>query len=148
MDKRIVYNNPDGSTCVVIPSPNSKLSIEQIAIKDVPQGTTYSIVDKANIPSDRSYRNAWKFDHNQKKMDHDMAKAKEIHKEKLRVLRAPKLAALDIEYQKADEENNGQLKKQIADKKKALRDVTSDPSIEAAKNIEELKLAIPDALKD
>ena len=33
----------------------------------------------------------------------DMAKAKEIHKNKIRQARTPKLAELDIEFQKAQE---------------------------------------------
>ncbi len=141
MDKRVVCIQPDGSVAVIVPSPNTKLSIEEIARKDAPQGSSTVIVDKDVIPSDRSYRNAWNFDVGAKKMGHDMVKAKEIHKEKLRQLRAPKLAQLDIEYQKADEENNGQLKAQIAAKKKKLRDVTASPAIEAAQTIEELKVA-------
>ena len=33
----------------------------------------------------------------------DMAKAREIHKEKIRTARTPKLVELDIEFQKAQE---------------------------------------------
>jgi hypothetical protein len=140
-NKRIICTNPDGSVAIIIPAKNTKLSIEEIARKDAPAGSSTLIVEKEEIPSDRSYRNAWNFDGVSKKIGHDMAKAKEIHKEKLRALRAPKLAALDVEYQKADEENKPQLKAQIAAKKKKLRDVTASPAIEAAQTIEELKVA-------
>lgn len=35
---------------IVTPAPNSGLTIEQIAAKDVPAGKSYQIVDEANIP--------------------------------------------------------------------------------------------------
>jgi len=147
MEKRIVFTNPDGSVGVIIPAKKTSLTIEEIMRKDVPSGAVSAeIVDVAEIPSDRSYRNAWNFDGVAKKIGHDMGKAKELHKEKLRQLRAPKLASLDIEYQKADEDNDNGKKAQIAAKKKKLRDVTSHASIAAALTIEELKVAGLDQL--
>ena len=76
-----------------------------------------------------------------------MPKARELHKEYLRALRAPKLAELDVEYQIADETENRVKKQEIAGKKLALRDVTDDPAIEASKTPEELKAVIPDVLR-
>jgi len=58
MDKRIVYTNDDGTLAVIIPA-DCGLTIEQIAAKDVPSGKEYHIVDKSEIPSDRTFRNAW-----------------------------------------------------------------------------------------
>jgi len=34
---------------------------EWIAAKDVPEGKPYKIVDVSDIPSDRTFRNAWEF---------------------------------------------------------------------------------------
>ncbi len=34
-------------------------TVEEIAIKDVPTGKEYHIVDVADIPSDRTFRDAW-----------------------------------------------------------------------------------------
>lgn len=142
MEKRIVFTNPDGSVGVIIPAKKTSLSIEEIMRKDVPSGAVSAqIVDASDVPTDRSYRNAWSFDHAQKKFGHDMAKAKELHKEKLRALRAPLLEALDVEYQKADEIGDNQKKKEIAAKKQALRDVTKHAEILGANDIESLKHA-------
>ena len=60
-DKRIIYPNDDGGVCVIIPSDNCGLSVEDIARKDVPTGKAYQIVDVADVPSDRSFRNAWTY---------------------------------------------------------------------------------------
>ena len=50
----------------------------------------------------------------------DMAKAKEVHRNKIRSARTPKLAELDIEFQKALE--TGASTTDIVAKKNALRD--------------------------
>ncbi len=103
-------------------------------------------VDDSEIPADRTFRNAWK-DEGPSYISIDMPKAREIHKDNLRQKRTPLLAALDVEYQRADEQGDAALKAKIAVKKQALRDVTIHPAITAAKTPDELKAAIPDALK-
>ena len=60
--KRIIYPNDDGGVSVVIPSPNTKYTIEQIAMKDVPAGKPYRIIEDTDIPTDRTFRNAWEAD--------------------------------------------------------------------------------------
>ena len=59
MNQRIIYTKPDGSIAIVIPTAECGLSIEEIAAKDVPQGLQYFIVDASEIPTDRTFRNAW-----------------------------------------------------------------------------------------
>ena len=67
----------------------------------------------------------------------DMAKAREIHKTKIRNARAPKLAELDIEFQKALE--TGASTTDIVAKKQALRDAPADSGIAAASDSAALK---------
>lgn len=102
------------------------------------------LVDHSLAPSDRTFRNAWKLDGGA--IGVDMVKARELHRNKLRELRKPKLEALDVEYQRADEKGDTAEKKRVADKKQALRDVTADPAIEAAQTPEALKAVMPAAL--
>ena len=59
MNQRIIYPTDDGGVAVIVPSSNCGLTIEQIAAKDVPAGKPFEIVDVADIPSDRTFRNAW-----------------------------------------------------------------------------------------
>ena len=59
MNQRIIYPNDEGGVSILIPAPECGLTIEQIAAKDVPAGKPYQIVDVADIPSDRTFRNAW-----------------------------------------------------------------------------------------
>ena len=67
----------------------------------------------------------------------DMAKAREIHKTNIRSARAPKLAELDIEFQKALE--TGTSTTDIVAKKQALRDAPADSGIAAASDADALK---------
>ena len=59
--KRIIYPTDDGGVSILIPSPNCELTIEELAAKDVPAGKPYQIVDVSEIPSDRTFRNAWEY---------------------------------------------------------------------------------------
>ena len=67
----------------------------------------------------------------------DMAKAREIHKENIRQARTPKLAALDIEFQKAQETSADTSA--IVAKKQALRDAPADSAIASASDADALK---------
>ena len=58
---RIIYPTPEGGVAIIIPAPDCELTIEQIAAKDVPAGVPYSIIDASDIPSDRTFRNAWEY---------------------------------------------------------------------------------------
>jgi hypothetical protein len=64
MTQRIIYPTDGGGVAVIIPAPEclQKHTIEEIAAKDVPAGKPYKIVDVADIPSDRTFRNAWEVD--------------------------------------------------------------------------------------
>ena len=67
----------------------------------------------------------------------DMAKAREIHKEKIRLARKPLLEALDVEFQKALE--TGSSTTDIVAKKNALRDAPADSGITSASDADALK---------
>lgn len=60
-DKRIIYPTPEGGVAIIVPAPDCGLTIEEIARKDVPAGVDFRIVDAADIPEDRTFRNAWEF---------------------------------------------------------------------------------------
>lgn len=61
---RIIYKTDEGGVAVIIPSPESleQYGIEAIALKDVPAGKPFKIVDATTIPSDRTFRAAWQVD--------------------------------------------------------------------------------------
>ena len=60
-NKRIIYPTPDGGVAIIVPAPDCGLTIEEIARKDVPAGVDFRIVDTDDVPTDRTFRNAWEF---------------------------------------------------------------------------------------
>jgi hypothetical protein len=52
--KRIIYQSESGGVAVIIPTESVEL-----ALKDVPEGVAYEIVEDDAIPADRFFRNAW-----------------------------------------------------------------------------------------
>jgi hypothetical protein len=61
MNQRIIYPTDDGGVAVIVPAPECGFTIEQIAAKDVPAGKPYQIVSVDDLPSDRTFRNAWEY---------------------------------------------------------------------------------------
>ena len=61
---RIIYKNNEGGVSVIIPTQEAldAHSIQAIAIKDVPSGRKFKLIDASDIPSDRSERDAWTVD--------------------------------------------------------------------------------------
>ena len=64
MTQRIIYKTDEGNVAVLIPTEEclQTHTIEEIAQKDVPSGKAYKIVSVDDIPSDRTFRNAWEVD--------------------------------------------------------------------------------------
>ena len=60
--KLIIYPNDTGGICILTPAPECGLSLQEIAAKDVPAGKPYKIIDAADVPADREFRNAWTAD--------------------------------------------------------------------------------------
>ena len=59
MNKRIVYQNDEGGISIIVPAEECGLTIAEIAAKDVPTGAEYHIVEDSEVPSDRTFRDAW-----------------------------------------------------------------------------------------
>lgn len=95
-----------------------------------------AIAASERVPPTRAYRDAWCDLGN--RIGHDMPKARELHRDKLRAARALLLAELDVAYQRADEDGDQQEKARVVAEKRRLRDITNDPRINAATTIEAL----------
>ena len=145
---RIIFSNSDGTLSFIVPCLNEinpatgqAFTIQEIADKDIPAGiSTYSIVEDSVIPTDIDFRDAWVgvgIGTTGGTISHDMTKAKEIHKNNIRAARTPLLAALDVEFQKAQETSSGITT--IVAKKQALRDAPAASGISTAANTTELK---------
>lgn len=103
-----------------------------------------SLIAPTDIPSDLTFRDAWTAQNGKAVVD--MARARAIHRDRLRMLRAPKLAALDVAYLKAQEKGDAAAMADIVAKKQALRDAPAHPAIDAATTPEQLAAAVPAVL--
>lgn len=61
---KIIYKNENGGVSILHPTDEalSFMSIDEIAKKDVPTGLPYKIVDDSEVPTDRTFRDAWTVD--------------------------------------------------------------------------------------
>lgn len=134
--KKIVYTHGD-RVALLSPNPRSQ-DIDAIAARNVPPGVPYLIVEDQQLPVGINWVDAWQIDFENKKVVINIDRARSIRREQLRAARAPVLQMLDVEYQKADENNNSELKQQIAQRKQALRDITVHPDLESATTVQEL----------
>ena len=132
--KRIIYQTESGGVAVIIPTGPAEL-----ALKDVPEGVPYKIVDVTDIPGDRTFRGAWVSDGAAVAVD--LGKAKDIGHDKRRAQRAEEFAPFDEIIAKqipgvsaAEAEANRQA---IRDKYALIQDV-----INSASDTDTIKLAL------
>ena len=129
---KVIFTNSDGTVSIMTPIEGTA---EECAKRDLPDGTSYEVVDDSVVPTDRSFRNAWK--QNGKTIETDMAKAREIHKTNIRTARALKFAELDVEFQRALETSADTST--IIAKKQTLRDAPDASGISTAASEADLK---------
>ena len=135
--KRIIYQNETGGVSIIIPT--GELPIEKVAAKDVPEGVHYEIVDEADIPSDRYFRNAWVM--GDCCIEHNLDKCKEIGHDRRRQQRAEEFAPYDDVIAKqipgADATAAEEARQAIRDRYAVMQD-----AIEAAATPDEIKTAL------
>lgn len=61
--KRIIYKTAEGGVAIIVPTLEylESHTIDDLVDKDVPAGAEFKIVDVSDIPSDRTFRDAWEF---------------------------------------------------------------------------------------
>ena len=154
--KYAYMNAATGIAAIVIPAAKSDLEkvlgpltqqayVDHVLTRSIPSDAT----DLIELPDDWDYpditrytRNAWVVRNG--RVEVDMAKARDVHRDKIRYGRTEKLKELDVEYQRADEENDNRRKQEVVAQKKALRDMTEDPRIEQAQTPEDLIALYPE----
>lgn len=131
---------------IIYPQENAKLAViiptgeVEDCIKDVPQDTPYAIVDSLE-GVDNDYFDGFIYEDGQAVAD--IAKVKNIHLNKFRAARAPKLASLDVQFMRAVEQGDSAKQAEIATAKQKLRDITKTPLPDT---LEEIKATWPEIL--
>lgn len=107
-------------------------------------GCEYEDVPVSEVPSDRTFRDAWEL--NGKGIEVNIGKAKAIQLDRWRTARKPLLEAFDVEFIKALEAEDKIQITEIKAKKQALRDVTK-MDLSSITTPEQLKNVWPEILK-
>ena len=58
--KAIIYTDSDGVKVLRL-AANCDLTVEEVQAKDVPDGITSYIINASDLPTDRTFRNAWTY---------------------------------------------------------------------------------------
>lgn len=137
MNARIIYTQDNGSIAVVIPT--GELSIEEVAAKDVPEGIAFEIITDDDIPSDRTFRDAWVIGDGH--IDYDLDKCKTIGHAMRRTARAAEFKPYDDVISKQIPGNDA-IAAEAA--RQLIRNKYSDiqDAIDAAETPDEIKLAV------
>ncbi len=137
--KNIICKFPHVKQLIVI-EPYNHLSLQEAIDLTVSDGCIeYTIIDSSEI-----ILKFIQFCQIQNgKVIPNIEQIKAFYLDEFRAARTPLLAALDLEYMRADEQGNLELKKEIASKKQALRHVTKT---ELPDNLEGIKNAWPEIL--
>lgn len=103
-------------------------------------------VDAANVtvPDNRDFRNAWQLEG--AVIEVDMNKARDIHRDLIRIVRKEAFAVNDINLQDAMIDGDADAKATGVARRDALRDAPADPAIDAATTPEELSAVWPAGL--
>lgn len=140
VSEAVYEETPQGATIEAAPAVYRDQTDEEflafVAQRSVPAGVSFEVVQRTDVPSDRTFRNAWTAQGG--RIGHDTEKARSIAKDILRAKRQPLLDALDVQMLRAIEE--GRPTQAIADEKQRLRDITQEADRGAT--IAELKTVI------
>jgi len=134
-----LVTRPDGVSLLrMVDAPDgdiTKLVTEELAKSPLLRDLPFVEIDETDVPQDKTFRNAWVG--RSGKVEVDMAKARDIHLERLRLRRNEKLAELDLETMKG---------KDVQGDKQVLRDLPKTLDLTVCKTPEELKEAWPEEL--
>lgn len=157
---KIVYTRSDGALILV--HPVAKHKIEEVLgpmteedyklhllEKSVPpDATNVAIMDASNIPSDRTFRDAWDYSVDKSMLVVDMEKARVVHMDGLKRKRKAQLEKLDVDMMREVEASNTGAQATIAKVKQMLRDMPQTFDLNVYATPDELKNAKPDYLDD
>lgn len=130
MTKRIIYTNEDGGVSIVVPALNSGLTVKEIAAKDIPDGVEFEIIDTSIIPTERTFRNAWR--KNGKAIKTDLPAAVEIAHTVRRSMRDAEMKPLDIKATIPAEANAAEASRQLIRSKYETMQTDIDDSSDEA----------------
>jgi hypothetical protein len=148
-DTVVFYTHPKTKHMAIFsPSPRSRLPGEPEAdwlarciARALPGATDIRVTTVAEVPTDRTFRDAWVLSNGKPQVD--MAKARDIHRYRIRRKRKAFFRDLDARQLRAVVAGQGDAIANIEAAKQALGEAPADPGIDAARIPDELKSVWP-----
>ena len=106
----------------------------------VPDAIGWQRITEADIPKDRTFRDALKLDG--KTLKHDIAKAREKARQIVRHMRSDAMPMLDVRFSRALADGDKAAIKAVEAERQKWRDAPASPAIESAKTTDELKAVL------
>jgi hypothetical protein len=146
MPQFVALSRADGTIALMYhPGSPTPEDIATELAKMPAQFISQRLISPGQVPNNRDYRAAW-IDDGNGPIKHDMPRAREAHRERLREQRAPRLAALDTDAIRAIEDDDAPKKALVKAAKQKLRDAPADPRIDNAQNVAALAALTLDVL--
>ena len=130
--RKIIYSRPDGGVSVVSVPVDTDAALATAMARLPVSAVNAQIMSDAVIPTDRTFRNAWR--QAVGLINHDLPSARVIAQEKVREARIPRFAHWDALWTKAQEDNDIVAMATIRANRQKLRDAPADARIANAAN--------------
>ena len=143
--KTIIKTIDGVAIMVLVPSADEAKAIEKWKLVNPGAYVSHRQMPDDVIPTDRTFRDAWADTTPELTIDVDMAKARDIHLERIRIKRNAELSKLDIQATKAQDIGDAETLTQIRTRKQELRDLpaTLAPTLASAASVDALKAIQP-----
>ena len=117
-----------------------------IASKDLPTGVSYTVMDSADLPAFRDFRNAWRYDSATKQVYTDIVEARQIQTDRIRAAYDTELRRLDALYIEALMKGNTVAQQSMAAKRQDVWGLLQTLDLSVYTTSETLKAAWPPGL--
>jgi hypothetical protein len=143
---RLIWTDPaNGRLCITVPAFGEDIGgneteaeyVERVAAQTLPPGVSYQVVPVSDLPTDRTFRNAWTM------TGTDMAQARTIWMDRIRAVRNRLLTASDAEYLRAMESNDSAELARLRTERQAWRDIPQTFDLSTATTPTELRALWP-----
>lgn len=134
LSKVIIYTQEETGCVAVVNLSVEATSYEEEAVKVVPEGVEYAIIDRSELPASRTFRNAWK--KNVEAVEINLDDAKVIAHEYRRRSRDEEMKPLDVKVTIPGEVDAAEASR--ADLRLQYADIQTQ--IDDAKTVEELEI--------
>lgn len=154
LNKRLLFEDSEGYCHIVVPNANFRqpkesdaLAVSRLFEISIPNVSHFIACDKDKIPTDFSFRDAWKLGDLNEPIKIDFEKAIQIHRERLKKTAQRKISQLWVQMEEALKSRN--LPLQVAIRKTSfILETIHEMNLTHCQTLDDLKNTVPKELHD